>query len=63
MGRQMAGLTTAGRVALGLVPRQRLGAHRAYLASDLTEVRPERAISMGVPVPSSASWVSAECLS
>jgi hypothetical protein len=29
---------------------------RAYLASDLTEVWPLRAISMGVPVPSSASW-------
>jgi len=31
---------------------------RAYLASDLTEVWPLRAISMGVPVPSSASWES-----
>jgi hypothetical protein len=35
----------------------------AYLASDRTEVCPERAISIGVPVPSSASWVSALCRS
>ena len=32
---------------------------RAYLASDRTEVWPDRAISIGVPVPSSASCVSA----
>jgi hypothetical protein len=31
------------------------------LVSDRTEVCPERAISIGVPVPSSASWVSALC--
>ena len=51
-----SGLPPPGRVTLGLVPRQRLGAH---LASDRTEVWPERAIRMGIPVPSSASRVSA----
>ena len=33
---------------------------RAYFASDRTDVSPDRAISIGVPVPSSAPWVSAE---
>jgi hypothetical protein len=33
------------------------------LASDRTDVCPDRAISIGVDVPSSASWVSAECRS
>jgi hypothetical protein len=31
-----------------------------HLISDRTDVWPDRAINIGVPVPSSASWVSAE---
>ena len=36
---------------------------RAYLTSERTDVCPLRAMSMGADVPSSASWVSAECRS
>ena len=46
---------------LGLVAGERHQAEtRAYLASDRTKVWPEQTMSIGVPVPFSASWVSAE---
>ena len=36
---------------------------RAYRASDPTDVCPDRAISIGVAAPASASWVRALCRS